>query len=111
MQALPDKRPDTEFVMLNGAHAVAHACSGIICSTSEIVNNSSRSRLEQLRMMMYATALHFRRWRMEEASKHDTKAVNALVLAVCALIPHCAAWVQASGTARMMTTLWQLMIS
>ena len=28
MQALPDKRPDTEFVMLNGAHAMASALLG-----------------------------------------------------------------------------------
>ena len=28
MQALPDKRADTEFVMLNGAHAVASALFG-----------------------------------------------------------------------------------
>ena len=41
-------------------------------------------------------------------SEHGGEALSALMLAkIWTLIPHCAAWVQALGTARMMTTLWQ----
>lgn len=105
MQALPDKRPDTEFVMLQGAHAVACAFVEMGLVLVYMIHQlAARSRPWQVRTLALQSG------RVREASKHGGEAPTVLVLAqLWRLIPPSAAWVQAWDTARMMTILWQLM--